>query len=194
MERITEEYYRANASYLSPEALEEITQSRGSIKNASKVMAGKYKISTRRVYEIWNKHAKGISLRKQQIVYNQLDVSAVSTHCGTAVQHGTTPTSNKRNTGIGPTSAVSISVSQDVFKNQSESAQISETHAVSDKNLITGSHNLQPMKHTKKEDNLCDLIRQDCLETEKSLRKTEQLRKRLNVLHQQPVVPQHNFS
>ncbi|CAJ0649988.1 2222_t:CDS:2, partial [Entrophospora sp. SA101] len=58
MEHITAEYYRAGTPYLSPEALEEIIQSRGTVKNASKKMADKYYTSTRRIYEIWKRHAQ----------------------------------------------------------------------------------------------------------------------------------------
>ncbi|CAJ0912078.1 4646_t:CDS:2 [Entrophospora sp. SA101] len=41
MERITVKYYRADTPYLSPEAIEEIIQSRGTIKNACKEMMEK---------------------------------------------------------------------------------------------------------------------------------------------------------
>ncbi|CAI2176624.1 7837_t:CDS:1, partial [Funneliformis geosporum] len=39
-------------TYLSPEVLEEICNSRGKIKNAVTVMTKKHHISTRRIYEI----------------------------------------------------------------------------------------------------------------------------------------------
>ena len=55
------------APYLSPEALDEIILSRERIKNAFKTMANKYRTSTRRIYEIWRRHAQGLSQRKQQI-------------------------------------------------------------------------------------------------------------------------------
>ncbi|CAG8624352.1 6187_t:CDS:2 [Dentiscutata heterogama] len=42
MERITVEYYRAGTPYLPPEAIEEIIQSQGTIKNACKEMVDKY--------------------------------------------------------------------------------------------------------------------------------------------------------
>ncbi|CAJ0889749.1 12279_t:CDS:1 [Entrophospora sp. SA101] len=71
MEHITAEYYRAGTPYLSPEALEEIIQSRGTVKNASKKMADKYYTSTRRIYEIWKRHAQGLPLRKQQMIHSQ---------------------------------------------------------------------------------------------------------------------------
>ncbi|CAJ0911460.1 37_t:CDS:2 [Entrophospora sp. SA101] len=74
IECITVKYYRAGTPYLPPEAIEEIIQSRGSIKNASKTMADKYKTSTRRVYEIWKRHAKGLPLRKQQMIYSKSDL------------------------------------------------------------------------------------------------------------------------
>jgi len=49
MEHITVEYYRAGTPYLSPEAIEEIIQSRGTVKNACREMAYKYSTSTRRI-------------------------------------------------------------------------------------------------------------------------------------------------
>ncbi|CAG8459584.1 7182_t:CDS:1 [Ambispora leptoticha] len=70
MEHITVEYYRADTPYLSPEAIEEIIQSRGTVKNACREMADKYDTSTRRIYEIWKRHAQGLSLRKQQIIHS----------------------------------------------------------------------------------------------------------------------------
>ncbi|CAG8523743.1 15615_t:CDS:2 [Gigaspora rosea] len=70
MEHITAEYYRAGTPYLSPDALEEIIHSRGTIKNASREIARKYETSTRRIYEIWKLHAQGLPLRKQQIIQN----------------------------------------------------------------------------------------------------------------------------
>jgi hypothetical protein len=70
MEHITVEYYRAGTSYLSSEAIEEIIQSRGMVKNACRQMADKYSTSTRRIYEIWKRHAEGIPLRKQQLIHS----------------------------------------------------------------------------------------------------------------------------
>src|SRR3954447_21550558 len=66
MEYLSKEYYRAGATYLSPEVLEEIRNSRGKVKNAVTVMAKKYHISTRRVYEIWRRSAMGQPDRFQQ--------------------------------------------------------------------------------------------------------------------------------
>ncbi|CAH1766932.1 10672_t:CDS:1 [Entrophospora sp. SA101] len=70
MERITVKYYRADTPYLSPEAIEEIIQSRGTIKNACKEMVDRYSTSTRRIYEIWKRHAQGLPQRKQQMIQN----------------------------------------------------------------------------------------------------------------------------
>ncbi|CAG8627710.1 2115_t:CDS:1, partial [Ambispora gerdemannii] len=70
MEHITVEYYCASTPYLSPEAIEEIIQSQGTIKNACREMTDKYDTSTRRIYEIWKRHAQGLSLRKQQIIHS----------------------------------------------------------------------------------------------------------------------------
>ncbi|CAG8566285.1 7572_t:CDS:2 [Diversispora eburnea] len=70
MEHVTVEYYRAGTPYLSPEAIEEIIQSRGTVKNACREMADKYETSTRRIYEIWKRHAQGLPLRKQQIIHS----------------------------------------------------------------------------------------------------------------------------
>ncbi|CAG8795966.1 5512_t:CDS:1, partial [Racocetra fulgida] len=53
-------YYRAGMPYLPPEAIEEIIQSRETIKNACKKMVDKYGTSTRRIYEIWKRHAQGL--------------------------------------------------------------------------------------------------------------------------------------
>ena len=52
MEHITVKYYRTGTPYLSPEAIEEIIQSRGTVKNACRKMADKYDTSTCRIYEI----------------------------------------------------------------------------------------------------------------------------------------------
>ncbi|CAG8625286.1 6829_t:CDS:1, partial [Diversispora eburnea] len=54
MKQLTKKYYRADASYLSQEVLEEIIQSRGKIKNAAKTMANKYNTSTRRIYALYS--------------------------------------------------------------------------------------------------------------------------------------------
>ncbi|CAG8736344.1 14980_t:CDS:2 [Acaulospora morrowiae] len=70
MEHITVEYYRAGTPYISPEGIEEIIQSRGTVKNACRVMADRYSTSTRRIYEIWKRHAEGIPLRKQQPIHS----------------------------------------------------------------------------------------------------------------------------
>ncbi|CAG8608603.1 12461_t:CDS:1 [Acaulospora morrowiae] len=70
MEHITVEYYRAGIPYLSLEAIEKIIQSRGTIKNACKKMADRYSTSTRRIYEIWKRHAQGLPQRKQQMIQN----------------------------------------------------------------------------------------------------------------------------
>ncbi|CAG8657984.1 9390_t:CDS:1, partial [Ambispora gerdemannii] len=70
MEHITVEYYCAGTSYLLPEAIEEIIQSRGIVKNACREMAYKYSTLTRRIYEIWKRHAEGLLLRKQQLIHS----------------------------------------------------------------------------------------------------------------------------
>lgn len=82
MKPITSEYYCARATYLPPEALEEIIQSRETIKNAAKTMAGKYNTSTRRIYEIWNCNAKGLSLRKQRTFHFRPDSQGNVTSSG----------------------------------------------------------------------------------------------------------------
>src|SRR6266542_6662261 len=66
MERLSKEYYHVGATYLLPEALKEICNSREKVKNAVTVMAKKHHISTKRVYEIWHKHALGQPDRAQQ--------------------------------------------------------------------------------------------------------------------------------
>ncbi|CAG8645389.1 5126_t:CDS:1, partial [Dentiscutata heterogama] len=78
MERITVEYYRAGMPYLPPEAIEEIIQSRGTIKNACKEMVDKYSTSTRRIYEIWKRHAQGLPQRKQQMIQNNIPPKIIS--------------------------------------------------------------------------------------------------------------------
>ncbi|CAG8634134.1 1526_t:CDS:2 [Racocetra fulgida] len=70
MEHITVEYYHASTPYLSPEAIKEIIQSRGTVKNACRKMAYKYSTSTCRIYEIWKRHAEGIPLCKQQLIHS----------------------------------------------------------------------------------------------------------------------------
>ncbi|CAG8618406.1 23926_t:CDS:1, partial [Racocetra persica] len=70
MEHITVEYYRASTPYLSPEAIEKIIQSQGTVKNACRKMAYKYSTSTHRIYEIWKRHAEGIPLHKQQLIHS----------------------------------------------------------------------------------------------------------------------------
>ena len=66
MEHLFKEYYHAGATYLLPETLKKICNSHEKIKNAVTVMAKKHHISTKRVYEIWHKHALGQSDRAQQ--------------------------------------------------------------------------------------------------------------------------------
>ncbi|CAG8536278.1 4112_t:CDS:1, partial [Scutellospora calospora] len=64
IEHITIEYYRAGISYLSLEAIKKIIQSRGTVKNACRKIANRYSTLTRRIYEIWKRHAEGIPLCK----------------------------------------------------------------------------------------------------------------------------------
>ena len=78
MEHITVEYYHTGTPYLSPEAIEEIIQSRGTVKNACREMAYKYSTSTRRIYEIWKRHAEGIPLRKQQLIHSVVSSEIMS--------------------------------------------------------------------------------------------------------------------
>ncbi|CAG8639220.1 11469_t:CDS:2 [Acaulospora morrowiae] len=52
--------------------MEEIIQSRGTIKNACKKMVDRYSTSTRRIYEIWKRHAQGLPQRKQQMIKNTI--------------------------------------------------------------------------------------------------------------------------
>ncbi len=47
MERLSKEYYHVGATYLLPEALKEICNSHGKVKNAVIVMAKKHHISTK---------------------------------------------------------------------------------------------------------------------------------------------------
>lgn len=46
-------FLRADATHLSDKDIQEIVNAKNSMKYASEVMAKKYKISTRRVYQIW---------------------------------------------------------------------------------------------------------------------------------------------
>ncbi|CAG8733372.1 11381_t:CDS:1 [Dentiscutata erythropus] len=46
-------YLRSDATPLSPEDIQDIIKAKNSMKRASEAMANKYKISTRRVYQIW---------------------------------------------------------------------------------------------------------------------------------------------
>ncbi|CAH1769539.1 8814_t:CDS:1 [Entrophospora sp. SA101] len=78
MECITVEYYRGGTPYLPPEAIEEIIQSRGTIKNACKEMVDKYGTSTHRIYEIWKRHAQGLPQCKQQMIKNTFSSEIVS--------------------------------------------------------------------------------------------------------------------
>ena len=78
MEHVTVKYYHAGTPYLSPEAIEEIIQSRGTVKNACREMADKYSTSTRRIYEIWKRHAEGIPLRKQQLIHSVVSSEIMS--------------------------------------------------------------------------------------------------------------------
>ena len=52
MEHLSKEYYRIGITYLLPEALKEICNSRGKVKNAVTVMAKKHHILTKQIYEI----------------------------------------------------------------------------------------------------------------------------------------------
>ena len=49
-----EKFYRSNAIPLSEADIKEIRESRGRIPNASKIMAEKFHVGARRIYEIWN--------------------------------------------------------------------------------------------------------------------------------------------
>ncbi|UZO03791.1 uncharacterized protein OCT59_024193 [Rhizophagus irregularis] len=46
-------YLRSDATRLSSEDIQDIIKAKNSMKRASEAMANKYKISTRRVYQIW---------------------------------------------------------------------------------------------------------------------------------------------
>ncbi|CAB4375515.1 unnamed protein product [Rhizophagus irregularis] len=48
-------YLRSDATPLSAEDIQDIIKAKNSTKQASEVMANKYKISTRRVYQIWRR-------------------------------------------------------------------------------------------------------------------------------------------
>ncbi|RGB23110.1 hypothetical protein C1646_677356 [Rhizophagus diaphanus] len=62
---ISDEFYRAGSTILSPEAIQEIKDSRGKIPNAANIMASKYHIASHRVYDLQNNCA-----RMQQISDN----------------------------------------------------------------------------------------------------------------------------
>uniref|UniRef100_U9SP62 Uncharacterized protein n=1 Tax=Rhizophagus irregularis (strain DAOM 181602 / DAOM 197198 / MUCL 43194) TaxID=747089 RepID=U9SP62_RHIID len=49
-----EKFYRSNATPLSEADIKEIRESRDRIPNASKIMAEKFHVGARRIYEIWN--------------------------------------------------------------------------------------------------------------------------------------------
>ncbi|CAG8529095.1 1037_t:CDS:2 [Ambispora leptoticha] len=66
MKHITIEYYHAGTPYLLPEAIEEIIQSQGTVKNACREMANRYSTSTRRIYKIWKRHAKDRKSKKRK--------------------------------------------------------------------------------------------------------------------------------
>nr|CAG8589298.1 15048_t:CDS:1 [Entrophospora candida] len=51
--RLHQTFYRSNATQLSESDIKEIRDSRGKVPSASKKMAEKFHIGTRRVYEIW---------------------------------------------------------------------------------------------------------------------------------------------
>ncbi|RGB38853.1 hypothetical protein C1646_514461 [Rhizophagus diaphanus] len=72
--RTSGEFYRAGSTILSPEAIQEIKDSRGRIPNAANVMASKYHIASRRVYDLWNNCA-----RMQQISDNTYQQKITST-------------------------------------------------------------------------------------------------------------------
>ncbi|CAB4378495.1 unnamed protein product [Rhizophagus irregularis] len=46
-------YLHSDATHLSAEDIQDIIKAKNSMKRASEAMANKYKISTRRVYQIW---------------------------------------------------------------------------------------------------------------------------------------------
>ncbi|CAB5382586.1 unnamed protein product [Rhizophagus irregularis] len=49
-----EKFYQSNATPLSEADIKEIRESRGRIPNASKIMAEKFHVGARCIYEIWN--------------------------------------------------------------------------------------------------------------------------------------------
>nr|CAG8563187.1 14965_t:CDS:2 [Entrophospora candida] len=64
MGRIHKEYYSANATYLSDEAIKEIKRLLGKVSDAINTMAKKYRISHTRAQEYIENHE-----RKQQMIY-----------------------------------------------------------------------------------------------------------------------------
>src|SRR4051812_10731526 len=57
MTYLRETYYNANSRYLSSEAMEEIKKSKGR-KNALNQMKKKYRVGSKRIYDIWDDCAK----------------------------------------------------------------------------------------------------------------------------------------
>ena len=100
MKHLTRDYYSANATYLSPEALEEIRQSRGKVKCAGTTMARKHHIATRRVYEIWNNHVTEQPNRAQQEI--------ASSHHSTTVDGGETKVKKSRSRSVNVNQNTSI--------------------------------------------------------------------------------------
>src|SRR5205085_4218444 len=69
-------YLRSDATPLSDDNIQDIINARNSMKRASEAMAIKYKISTRRVYQIWRENHPPIDPR--EVVSQPINIGSIS--------------------------------------------------------------------------------------------------------------------
>ncbi|CAG8536777.1 2875_t:CDS:1, partial [Dentiscutata erythropus] len=69
-------YLRSDATPLSDDNIQDIINARNSMKRASEAMAIKYKISTRRVYQIWRDNHPPIDPR--EVVSQPINIGSIS--------------------------------------------------------------------------------------------------------------------
>ncbi|PKB99791.1 hypothetical protein RhiirA5_429174 [Rhizophagus irregularis] len=69
-----EKFYQSNATPLSEADIKEIRESRGRIPNASKIMAEKFHVGARCIYEIWNNKIPKKNGRKKKVKIDEKPV------------------------------------------------------------------------------------------------------------------------
>jgi len=153
-------YLRSDATPLSDDNIQDIINARNSMKRASEAMAIKYKISTRRVYQIWRETHPPIDPRE---VISQSNIGGDNTRSINHITHSVET----------PIVTSDIQIKRKKLR--------SKTNRISDpSNIIAGgSHTVDSKVNTAeiitKKDDLYTLIERNRKEMEEAERETERI-------------------